>query len=43
MKKITKPSQFEHADYYESFIKLVSEDISVLDQLKNSAKEIEVL
>jgi hypothetical protein len=43
MKKITKPTQFEHADYYESFIKLVDESASVLDQLKNNAKEIELL
>ncbi len=43
MKKITKPSQFEYADYYGSFIKLVNENISVLDQLKNNAKEIELL
>jgi hypothetical protein len=43
MKKITKPTQFEHADYYESFIKLVNENTSVLDQLKNNAKEIEGL
>jgi uncharacterized damage-inducible protein DinB len=43
MKKITKPTQFEHADYYESFIKLVSENTSVLNQLKNNAKEIELL
>jgi hypothetical protein len=43
MKKITKPTQFEHADYYESFIKLVDENTSVLDQLKNNAKEIELL
>jgi hypothetical protein len=43
MKKITKPTQFEHADYYGSFLKLVSENSSVLDQLKNNAKEIEDL
>jgi DinB superfamily len=43
MKKITKPTQFEHADYYGSFIKLVDENVSVLDQLKNNAKEIEIL
>ena len=43
MKKITKPTQFEHADYYGSFIKLVNENTSVLDQLKNNAKKIELL
>jgi uncharacterized damage-inducible protein DinB len=43
MKKITKPTQFEHADYYGSFIQLVGENTSVLDQLKNNAKEIESL
>ncbi len=43
MKKITKPTQFEHADYYGSFIKMVNENTSVLDQLKNNAKEIEAL
>jgi hypothetical protein len=43
MKKITKPTQFEHADYYRSFIQLVNENVSVLDQLKNNAKELEVL
>ncbi len=43
MKKITKPTQFEHADYYGSFIKLVNENTSVLNQLKNNAKEIELL
>jgi DinB superfamily len=43
MKKITKPTQFEHADYYGSFIKFVDENTSVLDQLKNNAKELEIL
>jgi ABC-type transporter Mla subunit MlaD len=43
MKKITKPTQFEHADYYASFIQLVNETTSVLDQLKNNAKQIEGL
>lgn len=43
MRKITRPTQFEHADYYSSFIQLVNENISVLDQLKNNAKEIELL
>ena len=43
MKKITQPTQFEHADYYGSFIKLVDENTSVLDQLKNNAKQIEGL
>ncbi len=43
MKKITKPTQFEHADYCEKFIKLVDENMSVLDQLKNNAKQIEAL
>jgi hypothetical protein len=43
MKKITKPTQFEHADYYGSFVKLVHENTSVLDQLKNNGNEIENL
>jgi DinB superfamily len=43
MKKIIKPTQFEHADYYGSFVKLVHENTSVLDQLKNNGKEIEDL
>jgi hypothetical protein len=43
MKKIIKPTQFEHADYYGSFIKLVDESTNVLDQLRNNAKEIEIL
>jgi uncharacterized damage-inducible protein DinB len=43
MKKITKPTELEHADYYGSFVKLVDENTSVLDQLKNNAKEIELL
>jgi uncharacterized damage-inducible protein DinB len=43
MKKITKPTQFEHADYYGSFIQLVDENVSVLDQLKNNSKQIEAL
>jgi uncharacterized damage-inducible protein DinB len=43
MKKITKPSQFEHADYYEHFIQMVNDNTSVLDQLKNNAKQIEHL
>ncbi len=43
MKKITKPSQFEHANYYENFIGLVDENVSVLDQLKTNAKQIESL
>jgi DinB superfamily len=43
MKKITKPTQFEHADYYGNFVQLVEENTSVLNQLKNNAKEIELL
>lgn len=43
MKKIAKPTSFEHADYYTTFINLVIENTSVLDQLKNNAKEIEGL
>ncbi len=43
MKKIAKPTQFEHADYYASFIQLVNESTSVLEQLKNNAKQIELL
>ncbi len=43
MKKITKPTQFEHADYYGNFIKLADQNVSVLDQLKNNAKQIETL
>ncbi|MEQ1552794.1 MAG: DinB family protein [Ferruginibacter sp.] len=43
MKKITKPTQYEHADYYHTYIKLVSENVGVLEQLKNNAKQIETL
>ncbi|HTO15561.1 MAG TPA: DinB family protein [Edaphocola sp.] len=40
MKKIKKPHFTEFALYYEQYINLISEDKSVLDQLKASAKEI---
>ena len=43
MKKISKPSDTEYALYYEKFIHLVKEDMSVLDQMKENAKQIEQL
>lgn len=38
MKKIAEPNHLEHAMYYEQYIKLVSKDTSVLDQLKRNGK-----
>lgn len=43
MKKIPKPSHIEHAVYYESFINLVSNSTSVLDQLKTNANQLALL
>lgn len=43
MKKISKPTHNEHAVYYEKYVALVDEKISVLDQLKNNAKGIVAL
>jgi len=43
MKKISKPGINEYAMYYENYLKLVSYDSSVLDQLKTSAKEVTTL
>ncbi|HRP90670.1 MAG TPA: DinB family protein [Edaphocola sp.] len=40
MKKIKKPHFTEFALYYEQYINLISEDKSVLDQLKTSSKEL---
>lgn len=41
MKKISKPLSSEHALYYEKFIQDLPETVSVLDQLKIQAKQIE--
>ncbi len=41
MKKISKPSDTEHALYYNQFIQLVSENEPVLKQLKINAKKME--
>lgn len=43
MKKISRPKDNEYAMYYESYIRLVNQDTSVLDQLKGSAKEVTAL
>ncbi len=43
MKKIAKPERVEHALYYNNYIDLVNENESVLLQLKNNAKEVELL
>lgn len=43
MKKISKPAFTEFAMYYESYIKLVNDNKSILDQLKTSAKEVTAL
>jgi DinB superfamily len=43
MKKIAKPTEFEHAVYYEQFIALTNNEESILNQLKKNAKEIELL
>jgi uncharacterized damage-inducible protein DinB len=43
MKKIPKPGYLEHAVYYGQFIALVNTNASVLLQLKNNAKALEVL
>jgi hypothetical protein len=43
MKKIAKPAYTEHAVYYETFINLVDEHTSVLDQLKQQAKLLDTL
>lgn len=40
MKKISKPHFTEHALYYEQYLNLVNEEVSVLDQLKQNAKRI---
>lgn len=40
MKKISKPDYLEYAVYYENYIKLVRDDLSVLDQLKSNAKTV---
>lgn len=41
MKKIAKPSSNEHALYYEKYVQLVDENISVLDTLKSTPKIFE--
>lgn len=43
MKKINKPRDIEYALYYDQYIAMVPTDISVLDQLKTSAKELTAL
>lgn len=43
MKKINKPKDTEYALYYDPYIALVQTDVSVLDQLKTSAKELSAL
>ncbi len=43
MKNITKPTDSEYAHYYEAFIGLVNNEVQVLKQLKENAKEIEIL
>ncbi|OJV54817.1 MAG: hypothetical protein BGO31_15840 [Bacteroidetes bacterium 43-16] len=43
MKKISKPDFTEFAMYYESYIEQVDTSISILDQLKSSAKELTAL
>jgi uncharacterized damage-inducible protein DinB len=43
MKKISKPYFTEFAMYYETYINLIDDTTSILDQLKASAKEITAL
>lgn len=43
MKKISKPDFTEFAMYYEPYIEKVDPTVSILDQLKSSAKEITAL
>jgi DinB superfamily len=43
MKKIVRPTEFEHAVYYEQFIALTNTGTSILNQLKNNAKVLEQL
>lgn len=40
MKKIPKPHFTEHTLYYEQYLNLVNEEVSVLEQLKQNAKRI---
>jgi uncharacterized damage-inducible protein DinB len=43
MKKISKPHFSEYAMYYESYLNLIDEHQSVLDQMKQSTKSLIVL
>lgn len=40
MRKVEKPSDFEYAAYYEDFVKLCKNDVSILNQLQDNCKSL---